>query len=832
MVAVNATNSSTLESINRFFDEASGQSDLIVESAVTGGTFDQEILSVIRRSTEIEAAAPGLVGVTVLAEEAADWEIQFGAGGAIIPGSNLWIMGRDPVADQQVHQYQLVDGRPLQAGDSSYDVLLVDSYADEKDLDLGDDMAILTPSRGVVELRVVGLIAKEGIGVTNEGVLGITPLSVAQELFDLSSEVSTVELAVEESTTASPASLETLRLELADRLGTDFVVEYPAARGQLVVDSLHSYQQGLDFFGVVSLFVGSFLIYNAFAMTVVERTREIGMFRAIGMTRAQVMILVLAEATVLGVFGSVAGVGSGLILARGLVASVSSFSGQPIEQVTASADSLLLAAIVGIVVTLAAAAIPAWQASGISPLQALHVQGNLDEGRWLVVGLKFGPLTVLVSWLVFYHVPLRPEVVFPVGSNTIFLMMLGATLCIPIFAGLIEQLLRPLIRAAFGNEGHLGSSNVNRARGRTTLTVAALMVGISMVVGINGLTDSFQHDIQAWVDTALGGDLFVRSPLRMKPDVETRLRALGEVEAVTRSRYVETRILLPSGADEYAIFVAVDPSTYLTVSGLRIQEGPEPAEAITQLAQGDGILIGADVANQLNLSVGDTATLETKRGQRQFRIVAVVIDFSGGETTTVTGSWRDLRQYFGINDVSTFFVRLLPNASTDAVADKIEQEVGRGLNLSVESKEEFEQKVRDLSGQAFRLFDVLGLIGLVVAALGIINTMLMNVMERTRELGGLRSIGMDRIQVQKMILAEAAVMGFMGAAFGIGFGAVLADVFILGLRSIGGFILTSRVPVYAMIYSFILAIVVTIVAAWFPAVRAGRVNIIAAIKHE
>lgn len=832
MVAVNATNSSTLASINRFFDETSGQADLLIESSVGSEVFDQGILSVILRFPEIDVAAPGVVAVTVPADEAKDWELRFGAGGAIVPGTSFWLLGRDVAVDQQVHRYELTEGRLLHPGEPSYELLLVDEYADEKGVELGEDFAIMTPSNGVVALRVVGLIAKEGIGATNEGVLGIVSLEVAQELFDLSGKVNQIEVVVDDRVAADAASLANLRRALASRLSADLDVNYPDARSQLVVDSLQSYQQGLDFFGVISLFVGSFLIYNAFAMTVVERTREIGMFRAIGMTRMQVLRMVLSEAVILGVVGSLVGLGAGLLMARGLVASVSRFSGQTIDQVTAAPEDLLNSALVGVAVTLAAAMIPAWQASRISPLQALQVQGAMDERRWQILGLKFGPLTLLVSWLIFYQVPLRPEVVFQVGSNTIFLMMLGATLCIPVFAGPAEGLIRPLIILAFGNEGRLGSGNVNRARGRTTLTVAALMVGISMVVGINGLTNSFEQDIQAWVDSALGGDLFVRSPLRMKTDVESRLLSLDEVTGVTRSRYVASRMLLPSGSDEYTIFVAIDPETYLDVSGLRIQDGPEPSQAIQQLAQGDALLVGADVANQFDIDVGELVALETRRGLRHFRVVAIIVDFRGGETTTVTGSWRDLRRYFGVNDVSTFFVRLQSEADAAAVTRRIEDDIGRGQDLAVETKEEFERKVRDLSGQAFRLFDVLGLIGLVVAALGIVNTMLMNVMERTRELGGLRSLGMDQMQVRRMVLAEATAMGFIGALFGVGFGALLSDVFILGLQSMGTFVLTSRLPLFAMAYSFLLAFFVAIAAAWYPAVRASRVNIIAAIKHE
>lgn len=831
MVAVNATNNSTLNAINNFFDEAAGKSDLIVEAAVSGELFNEEALAVVRRFTEVTAAAPVFVGVTIPADEAETWQEQYAAGGAIVPGTRFWLMGRDPAADVGVHEYRLVDGRLLQPNETAYSVMLVEDYAADKRITAGSDFAIVTPEQGVTVLRVVGIIAKEGIGVTNEGAVGITPLPVAQELFSAARQINQIELVVSDGIANDSTALQRLQAEIKARLGNAYDVKFPAARGAIVADSLQSYQQGLNFFSVVSLFVGSFLIYNAFAMTVVERTREIGMLRAVGSTRRQIMAMVLLEAGLLGVVGSILGVLFGLLLARGLATSMSAFTGQAIQQITATPVNLATAVAVGLVVTLAAAALPAVQASRVSPLQALRVQGSDGEGRWLETGLRFGPLTVSAAILILYYVPLRPDAAYFVGSNTIFLLLLGATLCIPILANPVERVIRPFILLIFGAEGQLGSSNITRARGRTTLTVAALMVGISMVVGINGLTDSFEQDIQAWVDTALGGDLFVRSPLLMQPDLEARLLALPQVTAVTRSRILSTRFV--SGAvDETAIFVAVDPRTYLSVRGLRIEDGPSPEEAVRQLAQGNAIFLGADAAGKFNVRVGDTVELETRRGRLPFRVVATVIDFSGGDATTVTGSWDDMRRYFGVNNVSNFAVRLAGGASLEEVTVLIEDEVGRGRSLTVESKAEFEQKVRALSAQAFVLFDVLGLIGLVVAALGVVNTMLMNVLERTRELGGLRSLGMMRTQVQRMILAEATTLGFIGGLFGVAFGAVLADVFVIGVRTIGGFVITSQPPYWPMVYSFGIALVVAIAAAWYPARRAARVNIIAAIKHE
>ncbi len=832
MVSINVANNSTLNSITRFFDETAGQSDLIVEAPVSGERFDETVLDEVRRFDAVTAAAPGIVGVTVPADEAGTWEEQYSAGGAVAPGTNFWLMGRDIAADAGIHDYQLVDGRLLKPGETSYNMLLVDEYAGEKGVEVGEDFAILTPLDGIVSFRVVGLIEKEEIGQTNEGVIGIAPLNVVQDLFGAAGQVDNIEIGVTEKIANDTEALEELRQEMDAALGPDYVVRLPASRGEMVTDSLQSYQQGLNFFSVVSLFVGSFLIYNAFAMTVVERAREIGMLRAIGVTRRQVMGLVLAEALTLGIAGSLAGVAAGMALARLLVSAMSSFTGRPIEQVAAAPQNLLTAVLVGVVVTLLAASLPAWQAARISPIQALRVQGQRDERRLVRTGLKFGPLMMLAALLVIYEVPLRPDAAFYIGSVMIFTLLLGATLSIPVIAPWIERGIRPLTTFIFGNEGRLGSSNINRARGRTALTVAALMVGISMVVGINGLTQSFETDINLWIDTALGGDLFVQSPLRIKPDVEARLLALPGVEAVTRSSSVATQMKTAAGEKEFTIFAAIDPATYSSVRGLRVQDGPDETEALRLLAEGDNLFVSGDAANKFNLKVGDTVTLQTRRGERDFTIVAIVIDFGAGQTPNFTGSWGDLRRYFGVNEVGTFAVKLAPDADVAMLTDVIENRIGGNQYLSVQTKAEFEAKIQDLSGQAFSLFDVLGLIGLVVAALGVINTMLMNVLERTRELGGLRSLGMTRRQIRRMILAEAAAIGLMGGLFGVLFGAVLANVFVVGLRSIGGFVLTSQTPVVPMIYSFFIALIVALLAAWYPAVRASNVNIIEAIKHE
>jgi len=243
------------------------------------------------------------------------------------------------------------------------------------------------------------------------------------------------------------------------------------------------------------------------------------------------------------------------------------------------------------------------------------------------------------------------------------------------------------------------------------------------------------------------------------------------------------------------------------------------------------VLIGTTVADRYTLKQGDRIRLDTGRGQHDFEVAGILVDFTG-QGLVVYGSYADLRRYFGLNDADRLIVKLEPGASLDEVKNRITEEVGKSRHLQVETSATFRARLLDLTAQAFSLFDVLALIGIIIAALGVINTMLMNVLERQRELGALRSLGMTRAQVRGMILAEAGTMGLIGGGFGLSFGLVLAQTFVIAMRAINGYVLQYVLPLTALGVGALIAILVPIGAALYPALKAAQVNIIEAIKHE
>jgi putative ABC transport system permease protein len=831
VLAISITNESTLASIRHIFDEASGRANLIVTSdSVMGDPFDINALVRVRRAAGVEIAAPSVSKRTVLAQDAEDWDVAVTISGT---GStnDLLVFGVDPEVEAAVRQYDIVAGRFLSDDARGYQALLVQDYAQEKGLIVGDDLVILTDT-GPEALRVVGTIKESGPGAQNNGAVAIIPIEVAQALFAMGSDLTQIDIVVSPAVAESPRLLEGLRLDLTEDLGSDYQVLYPAARGNVVSRMLAAYQLGLSFFGVIALFVGAFLIYNTFSMTVVERTREIGMLRTLGASRFQILLLVLIEAVLLGAVGSVVGVAFGIFLSRGLSASVSSISAADISELAVPLDDLIKSVLVGVGVTVISATIPAWRARSIPPLEALRAVARQDRLVLGSFGWAVGAGLLLISYVTLYHLPVRPETQYEVGIFSVFCMMLGATLLLPVIISLAERGLRPLITLLYGSPGRLGAGNIRRSMGRTVLTVAALMIGIAMVMGIQVLTASFETDITNWVNTALGGDLYVRSPAPMREEFGQRLLAEPAVTDISPISYHYVRFDAPDGKAERVLFTAIDPATYLAVASFVFQDSMvDVNQAVQDLAAGDAVFISNTLADRYGLKTGDHISLETKRGIQQFLVAGVVVDFSSSGYV-VNGARSDLERYFGEGTVNQFVLALQPGLDADAEAERLEERYGDRRHIVVETATDFKEKVLSLTSEAFALFDVLGLIGILVAALGVINTLVMNVLERQREIGGLRSLGMTRDQVALMVLSESAAMGLMGGIFGVLFGLALSQVLLLGTRIIAGYGVNYVLPGQAVIISMIIALIVSQAAAAYPAGRAARLPIIEAIQHE
>jgi putative ABC transport system permease protein len=395
-----------------------------------------------------------------------------------------------------------------------------------------------------------------------------------------------------------------------------------------------------------------------------------------------------------------------------------------------------------------------------------------------------------------------------------------------------EDLARPWLQRIYGREGQLGSRNTQRAKWRTALTVGALMVGVAMILSISSLTTSFEHDIRAWVDTYMGGDLYVHSTLPLRSDLELRLKAIPGVAAVTPVRFIDIKWTRADGTNENVAFMAVDPESYRRVTSFSFAANQgDPNALLDRLAAGNTVFVSSVMAERNGFKQGDNLYLETKHGKQVFEIAAIVVDFYN-LGLVIEGSWRDMHRYFGIDNVSGYFLKTQPGISSDEVQKRIGTLYGKSRHLTIESNKSLKSRVLNLMAQSSSLFDVLALIAMLVSALGVVNTMTMNVMERIKEIGMLRSLGMTRWQVSKMILAEAGLMGLAGGVYGLLFGLFLSRVLLMALNAIHGYDLTYVVPMQGIIISLLIALLVSQLAAIWPARRASGVRLVETIHFE
>jgi len=829
ILGIRVTNQNALEAVKQLFENTTGKTDLIVVSTDADESgFSERTLSQLERMAEIEYAVPSLQIMTAPADSASSDVMGMSFFGMDTGGLQLY--GIDPELDGQVRIYELMDGRFLSPVLDEQEIVLVDAFAKENEITVGDTIEIITEI-GIEELTVVGLIEKKGAGQLNNGAFGVLPIETAQKFFYSEGDINQIDLVLRTNNSGSD-ELDQAKLDIQTKLGDDYSVVYPAAQGQRMTQMLSNYQIGLNFLSAMALFVGAFLVYNSFSMSVVERTREFGMLRTTGMTKGQIIRLIISEALVLGVIGSLLGALLGVFLARGLSAVMGALLSQEMTQIYAQQGILITSVIIGIVVAVISAMIPALQAGRISPMEALRIRTKTRHGWLLEKGWIPGLILLIVSAVILVLNPFPYDPQFRMGSMVVVFLFLGGTLSIPASVGFWERILKPLTTLIFGRSGVIGSSNIQRAKLRTTLTVAALMVGASMMIIVWAITDSFKVDLDEWLKGYMGGDLYVTSPLSMGTDVWRRLESVEGVEAAAPTLYKNVEWSPPSGEMENADLMAIDPSSHLQVTSFVFaDEGVDMTKAVQSLDQGDNVFISTVLSELYDIQQGDTIMIKTRTGNRPFRVAAVVVDFYQ-QGYVITIGWTNMKRHFREDEAQAYLLKVQDGYKIDQVSQRIEDLYGDRYRLSLISNQDLLNQVTVMLDQAFSMFDVLAIIAILVGFFGIANTLTMSVIERTREIGMLRGVGMTRSQILAMILAEAATLGFIGGLLGLFFGIILSQIFILAMTAMSGYQITYTFHIQKGLTALVIAVIISQLAAMIPASRAARIRILDAIQYE
>jgi putative ABC transport system permease protein len=534
---------------------------------------------------------------------------------------------------------------------------------------------------------------------------------------------------------------------------------------------------------------------------------------------------VLAGALVIGVAGSALGLAIGLLLGSLMAGSVTTLTGFPAEVSGLDAGSLVIAFLVGLAITIAGAVEPAIQAARISPVEALRARLDLPAIRrarlgWLALVFVAVAVLALLAW---------PPAAGAAGADralAVYAVLLAATLATPFLLPPLARILGSPLARVLRLEERLARGSLARDRSRTALTLGALVVGLAMIVALGWTAQAARNAATAWLTDVVPGDEVVTSIFPVPPDDELYRGSLGAVDGVRSVTPIATFDLAIRGLRfDAAAIVGAD---FLADGRLTFVDG-DRASALRALDAGGAAVLPVAAAERLGLGTGDTISLSLGDGATLDLVVAGVVERSipGGGGEAILIGWSDASGPIGVPGADVFAVRF--EAGAGAAERTALEAKARELALEANPLERVQGAVTDALGRVFGLFDALALVAVLVAALGIVNTLAMSVVERVREIGVLRAIGMTRRQASRMVVVEATILGLVGAVLGavvgLGVGAVL-------LILSGGFVASAGVPWASIAIAVVLGLAGPAVAAWYPSRLASGVSIVRALKFE
>ncbi|MCI0459907.1 MAG: FtsX-like permease family protein [Gemmataceae bacterium] len=793
------------------FDALAGRAALEVVAEGLGG-FPEETTAQVENVPGVRAIIPAVQNPAAL----------LGPRG-VVP---VIVVGSDPARDSAAREHVLRSGR-LPEGENG--LLLEAGFAQANGLALGAQVRLFA-SGGTVELPLVGTLEPRGAAAFNGGAVAFLPLRPAQRLFGLSGKLNTIQLVLHD--TAEPREVEA---ELTRRLTAGLRVQVPAARGALGRDGMFNIEQGLASFSAGAAVAGAFVILNAFLMSLGERRRQFAVLRALGATSRQVTRLLLREALLLGCAGTLVGVVLGLglsVVFRHLVSVLNSLAlpdpGWP-------PGPFLLALALGPGMALAAAFAPARRAARRAPLEDLLQKGAAPSEplhRWPgYVGL--GMLAV-VGVLLFgiNHGWFDPFFAATFLAPAVAVFLAGWVLIVPLILGPLQRAAAFVLRRPLGREGVLAFRFLGRRPGRTSLTVGVLLAVMVFAAGSAQVLFNNLRHIRGWFDRVIAADFFVRGTW---PDITTAItttplpdKLAGEVERldpavmhVNRFAYVSAQANgRPAVVMAYS-YAAGQPMP------LALEEG-DRGEVLTSLLDGE-VAMGSPLARRLGLRVGDRVTLSTRQGPVPVRVAGLVAEYTGGGMALYM-EWHTARRLFGMTGPHALTVTAQPGQAGE-LAPKLREFCARRGLLFQSSSEVRETLEGQMTGFLGFLWVLLGLI-VTVAALGVVNTLTMNVLEQTRELAVLRAVGLKRGQVTKLVLAQG--LGLAAIALLPGLLGALGLAWMMGLT--GDALVGLRIPfsidpgLFAV--SAVIALGVAALAALLPARRAARIQVVEALQYE
>ncbi|MDE2480719.1 MAG: FtsX-like permease family protein [bacterium] len=778
----------------------------------TGVGFDERTLLRVQALPGVRVASPVVTG-----------ELVVGSRGALLDGEIVRVLGID------ITRASAPPGvRDAQAGAAQFDL---HRFIDDDGIFISERIArsYHAPAGGTlrafagarpVRLPVMGVIPPHTVGVDSS--VAFVDIATAQQLFHEVGRLDRIDIE------ADPAHLDAVRAAVERVVPHGTRVLAPRTRLSEIRRMLASFTMNLTALAYVALLVGMYLIYNAVAISVVQRSAEIGTLRALGARRAQIFRTFVTEGALYGALGSVAGLLLGFLLARFSLGAVQQtvsalYVGSHSDAVVFSWFATIKAFALGVLLAMAAAALPAANAAATPAARIMRNTGAAERRvRGFTRTTALAGVVALILAVLAMRLPAIGDGIPLFGYVAGVLAIAGVSLLTP-SALAFATLPLGVLRNAYAT---IAAAFLRASPRRISVAVASLTVAVAMMVAIAVLVGSFRATIVAWTNDTLSADLYITTPGAADADLRggftqpfvDRIARVPGVRAVDTIRRVE--IVLDG---KFADLGATDVASLVSRNKLRFLGNVDVAHLAAAMHGTDTVVVSVPFSTHFHLGVGDSFVLNTPAGNVPVRILAVYNDYStsGGTLFMDDSTFRRLYHDATYDSVAAY---LAPGADVGRVRTAIERAVAP-LKIDINTNDELRAYALGVFDRTFAITNALYIVSIVIAVLGVVSTLFALVLERRIDIALLRYIGLTRTGVQRMVFVQALAIGTLSGVLGILLGLILAAdlIFVINRQSFG-WLIEWHSPGWFYLQAFAMVVVAAIVAAVYPAVVASRVH--------
>lgn len=742
------------------------------------------------------------------------------------------ILGIDPFADSPFRSYLNTEG-PLPLDQLTQfltrpgAILISRENADRYDLQLGDDVSLNIGGRQRTVVIAGLLDPTDGLARRAVDGLLLADIATVQEITGKIGWLERIDLII-----ASDSQQAQVESWLPDGVRLAAV----AARQGSVEQMTAAFRLNLTALSMLALVVGLFLIYNTMTFSVVQRRQLFGTLRCLGVTRSEVFWLVTSEAAIVGLIGAALGIVVGIFLGRQTVSMVTQtmsdlFFTATVRGVGIPLESLLKGGLAGFTATILTAALPAWEAASIPPRAALSRSGLESKARKVVVWLAGAGAGLIMIGILTFSLPTRSLLT---GFSGTFAVVFGFAMLAAITMVGLMKVLDPVLGRIFGFLGRLAPRNLLNSLSRTAVATAALMVAVAVTIGVTLMIESFRHTVNLWLEATLQGDIYISAPAYTGAVPSEPIDPQILEKVATWPGVSQVDVLRSVAVDSPQGVVRVSASSNPNIARERLfLEAMPAAEIVWQELLAGGVLVSEPLARRLNLlQAGAEIALFTPSGEQRFPVVGVYYDYAASEGSLLMA--RPLYQQIWQDDrVTAVDIRLADVSQAESISVIMQDVFNPTQQLFIRPNSSLRQEVLTIFDRTFAITSALRILATLVAFIGILNTLLLLQLEKQRELGILRALGLTGRQLWRLVLLETGLMGLSAGLLAAPTGYVLSLIliYIINQRSFGWTLQLALEP-GAFLQAMAIAVSAALLAGIYPAWRLGRMETADVIRFE